>query len=129
MIDRLPSTLTMILCATTNRYGHSTNEGETNADRIQIESLFSVFVTTQPFSSTAGAKLGHVSESCFQQLGVEVMTNKEFRLPPSVGRLLCWLGLHDFRVISETFGFGSGGVEKVECRRCGLTITRPTRND
>ncbi|VAX09482.1 hypothetical protein MNBD_GAMMA26-284 [hydrothermal vent metagenome] len=49
------------------------------------------------------------------------MTN----LPPFMGRLLCWLVFHDFRVIDRTFGFGSGGgIEKVECRRCGATITR-----
>lgn len=47
------------------------------------------------------------------------------KLPPLIGRLLCWLGFHDFRVIDRTFGFGpDGGVEKVECRRCGVTITR-----
>ncbi len=40
-------------------------------------------------------------------------------------RLLCWMGYHDFRVIDKTFGFaGGGGIEKVECRRCGVTVTR-----
>lgn len=47
------------------------------------------------------------------------------RLLSLLGRLLCWLGFHDYRVIDKTFGFGAGGgVEKVECRRCGVTITR-----
>ena len=42
-----------------------------------------------------------------------------------VGRFLCWLGIHDFRVVSEKFGFGVGGsIETVECRRCGITVTR-----
>lgn len=42
-----------------------------------------------------------------------------------LGRLLCWLGIHDFRVIDRTFGFGAGGdVEKVECRRCGAVTSR-----
>ncbi len=42
-----------------------------------------------------------------------------------VGRLLCWLGIHDFRVVDVTFGFGGGGsVERIECRRCGLVMTR-----
>ena len=41
------------------------------------------------------------------------------------GRLLCWLGIHDFRVIDVTLGFGeAGGVEKVECRRCGVVMSR-----
>lgn len=46
-------------------------------------------------------------------------------LPPQLGKLLCWLGFHDFRVLDKTFGFGDGGgVEKVECKRCGLVTTR-----
>ena len=46
-------------------------------------------------------------------------------LPTLLGRLLCWLGIHDFRVVSETFGFGAGGtVEKAKCRRCGIYVTR-----
>jgi len=46
------------------------------------------------------------------------------KLPPLLGRLLCLLGIHDFRVISKTFGFGTEGVERDVCRRCGITITR-----
>ena len=46
-------------------------------------------------------------------------------LPPLISKLLCWLGIHDFRVISKTFGFGDPeGVEKVECKRCGAVMTR-----
>ena len=42
-----------------------------------------------------------------------------------LGQLLCWLGFHDFRVISRAFEFRAGAaVEKVKCRRCGLRITR-----
>jgi len=42
-----------------------------------------------------------------------------------LGFLLCRFGFHDFRVIDRTFEFGAGGgVEKVECRRCGTTMTR-----
>ncbi len=51
------------------------------------------------------------------------MDDKE--LWKQVGRILCWLGFHDFRVIDVTFGFGEGGsVERVECRRCGVLTTR-----
>jgi hypothetical protein len=40
-------------------------------------------------------------------------------------QLMCWLGFHDFQVLEITFGFGDAGdVEKVECRRCGLIISR-----
>ena len=47
------------------------------------------------------------------------------KLPPLLGRLLCWFGFHDFRVVDRSFGFGAGGgTEKVECRKCGTTITR-----
>lgn len=47
------------------------------------------------------------------------------RLPAAVGKLLCFLGLHDFRVLEVRFGFGQGNrIEKVECRRCALVSTR-----
>jgi len=46
-------------------------------------------------------------------------------LPSLVGRLLCILGFHDFRVLEVRFGFGYGNrIEKVECRRCGWISTR-----
>ena len=42
-----------------------------------------------------------------------------------LGRLLCWLGVHDFHVVSKSFEFRTDeGVEKVECSRCGLRVTR-----
>ncbi len=46
-------------------------------------------------------------------------------MPEILGRLLCLLGFHDFRIIDATFSFGTGGqVAKVECRRCGYVTTR-----
>jgi hypothetical protein len=46
-------------------------------------------------------------------------------MPKILGRLLCLLGIHDFRVIDATLGFGAGGgVAKVQCGRCGLITTR-----
>ena len=42
-----------------------------------------------------------------------------------LGRLLCQLGLHKFRVVDVTLGFGpSGGVAKLECERCHHSTTR-----
>ncbi len=43
---------------------------------------------------------------------------------PLFGKILCWLGFHDFDIISESFSFGGGGIETVSCRRCGLRKTR-----
>jgi hypothetical protein len=43
------------------------------------------------------------------------------KLPPLIGRILCWLGIHDFRVDSVTYEFGTDAVEKDVCRRCGIT--------
>ncbi len=41
------------------------------------------------------------------------------------GHLLCRIGFHDYRVIERNFQFGAGsGIEKVECRRCNVTLTR-----
>ena len=53
-------------------------------------------------------------------------------MPPTYGgmpgwfkRLLCLLGVHDFRLIEVQAGFGPGGtVEKVACQSCGYTKTR-----
>ncbi len=42
-----------------------------------------------------------------------------------IGRLLCWFGFHDYRLIEVVGSFGgSGQVKKVECRRCGYATTR-----
>ena len=47
------------------------------------------------------------------------------QMPGWLGRLLCLVGVHDFRLIESIGGFGAGGqVEKVECRRCGYVTTR-----
>lgn len=46
-------------------------------------------------------------------------------VPAWLGRLLCWLGVHDYRLVECKLEFGSGGrVETVECRRCGYTTAR-----
>ncbi len=45
--------------------------------------------------------------------------------PSKVGRVLCRLGFHDYQVVEKIFQFGAGsGMEKVECRRCGLIVMR-----
>ncbi len=42
-----------------------------------------------------------------------------------ITRLLCRFGFHSFRIIDVTMGFGgAGGVERVECRRCCVIMTR-----
>ncbi len=52
-------------------------------------------------------------------------TGGDPHLPKILGRLLCLLSIHDFRVTEATFGFGPGGsVEKVQCKRCGLVTAR-----
>jgi hypothetical protein len=53
---------------------------------------------------------------------------KNTKLSPILGRLLCGLGLHDFRVINVRFGFGaSGNIEQVEGRHFGRFTTRQSR--
>ena len=45
-----------------------------------------------------------------------------------LGRILCFIGFHSFRVSEVTVGFGeTGSVERVECRRCGFVTTRQGR--
>jgi len=42
-----------------------------------------------------------------------------------ISLLLCWLGIHRYRIISSTFGFGPGGtVESVQCKICGIKKIR-----
>jgi hypothetical protein len=36
-------------------------------------------------------------------------------------KLLCWLGIHRYKTIEITYGFGPGGsVETIECKVCGI---------
>ncbi len=50
-------------------------------------------------------------------------------MPAILGRILCFFGLHDFRLVDATFGFGAGGeVTKLQCQRCrrvGLSESSP----
>ncbi len=42
-----------------------------------------------------------------------------------IGRLLCLMGTHDYRLIEVIEAFGpAGNVEKVQCRRCGCVTIR-----
>jgi len=35
--------------------------------------------------------------------------------------LVCWLGIHRYKVIDITFGFGKGGsIQKLKCKICGI---------
>ena len=43
----------------------------------------------------------------------------------SLGKLLCWLGIHRYKIIDVSFGFGRGGsVKTVQCKICGIKITK-----
>jgi len=45
-------------------------------------------------------------------------------VPTILGRLLCLLGIHDFRILEVTYGFAPGSdVQRLECRRCGRITT------
>jgi len=38
-----------------------------------------------------------------------------------IALLLCWLGIHRYKIINSTFGFGPGGaVNRVQCKICGI---------
>ena len=46
-------------------------------------------------------------------------------LPKILGRFLCLLGIHDFRIVEVTYGFAPGSnVQRLQCKRCGQTATR-----
>jgi hypothetical protein len=67
---------------------------------------------------TMGDKVFHL----YSVSGKGLSMSKLLRL---FGRLLCQLGIHDFRIIDQTFGFSAGGgTETVECKRCAVTMRR-----
>ena len=38
---------------------------------------------------------------------------------------VCWLGIHRYKIINSTFGFGKGGTtQKIECEICGIQKIR-----
>ena len=42
-----------------------------------------------------------------------------------MGRLLCLIGVHDYRVIEVVEAFGlAGNVHKTQCRWCGYVTTQ-----
>jgi hypothetical protein len=46
-------------------------------------------------------------------------------MPTLLGRVLCFLGMHDYALIDASFSFGApGSVSKLRCRRCGKKKTR-----
>jgi hypothetical protein len=58
------------------------------------------------------------------------MTEQKTKLPKIIGRILCFLGEHDYRVVSVTMGFSYGDtIEKVECKRCQYRTTRLAEED
>ena len=39
--------------------------------------------------------------------------------------LLCWLGVHRYKIIDSTYGFGStGAIKKIKCKICGIEKTK-----
>ena len=43
----------------------------------------------------------------------------------SVGLLLCWIGIHRYKIINISFGFGEGGsVRTIQCKVCGIMKIR-----
>ena len=39
--------------------------------------------------------------------------------------ILCWLGIHRYKIIDISFGFGLGGsVKTIRCKICGVKKTK-----
>lgn len=58
------------------------------------------------------------------------MAEKKSKLPKIIGRLLCFLGEHDYYIISVTIGFSYGDtIEKVECKRCQHRTSKLSKED
>ena len=53
------------------------------------------------------------------------MPNQGITLAERLLRLLCRVGLHDFRIVEVNVGFGDGtGVVTETCKRCGISVKR-----
>lgn len=64
-------------------------------------------------------------DRCRLRPKARAVTDERDRLPAWLDRLLCRLGMHDFRLVEVVGGFGQGGpVKKIECRRCGYVATK-----
>ena len=53
-----------------------------------------------------------------------LLSESEAIMKKLMGQILCWFGFHDFEVIDVIYEFGTKGVERDECQRCGVTRTR-----
>ena len=43
----------------------------------------------------------------------------------SANLLLCWIGIHRYKIIDVSFGFGPGGtVKTIRCEICGVKKTK-----
>ena len=43
----------------------------------------------------------------------------------SANLLLCWIGIHRYKIIDVSYGFGSGGsVKTIRCKICGDKKTK-----
>ncbi len=95
-------------------------------------------VTTGPANPRCTASLQIDARLCYRLRGlpkndlgnpglrIRAVAERRDRLLDWIGRLLCRFGFHDYRLMEMVSGFGVGGhVQKVECRRCGYTTTRP----
>ena len=41
--------------------------------------------------------------------------------------LLCWVGIHQYKIIDVTYGFGAGdSIKTLECKICGIKIIKKT---
>ena len=43
--------------------------------------------------------------------------------------LVCWLGIHRYKIIDITFGFGKGGsIQRLKCKICGVEKVKILQN-
>ena len=43
----------------------------------------------------------------------------------NLGLILCWIGIHRYKIIGVSFGFGQGGsVKTVQCKICKIKKTK-----
>ena len=50
-----------------------------------------------------------------------LIKSDKFGIIMKLSLLLCWLGIHQYKIIDVTFGFGpSDSIKTLECKICGI---------
>ena len=60
-----------------------------------------------------------------KDLKTKMFCDSQIFMKLNFGLLLCWIGIHRYKIIDISFGFGPGGsVKIVQCQICKIKKTK-----